>query len=263
MSNLEQPQPVNSELQNDQTNTSRRQPNLKVAVIAAIVVTVLVAGLFVILATRNGDRANSPGPIRVSGIPTTISTPLANLMALSPIPKTKARPFTLTDQSGHPISLASLKGRAVVLDFMDPHCTDICPIISQELIDAYKDLGTHASHVVFLAVNVNRFHTSVAAMKTFTDEHSLNTIPTWHFLTGSPALLKSIWANYGVSVFASSPTAEVIHSSIIFFIDATGRERYLANPTDLHTAGGKAYLPAEPLAEWGKGIAMVVDSLGR
>ena len=227
----------------------------------AIVVTALVAGLFVILANRNSGQSNSTGQIRASGLPASISTPLANLMALSPIPHTKAHDFTLTDQHGRSLSLTSFKGRAVVLDFMDPHCIDICPIVSQELIDAYNDLGTLSNRVVFLAVNVNRFHTSVAAVRTFTDEHSLSAIPSWHFLTGTPNMLKSIWANYGVTVVAPSPTADIVHSSFIFFINQRGQEQYLANPTDLHTASHKAYLPADSLTEWGRGIALVTKSI--
>lgn len=62
-------------------------------------------------------------------------------MQLSPVPVTRAPGFTLTDQDGQAMSLASLRGRAVVLEFMDPHCTDICPIVSREFIDAYRDLG--------------------------------------------------------------------------------------------------------------------------
>ena len=36
---------------------------------------------------------------------------------------------------------ANRRGHAVVLEFMDPHCTDVCPLVSAEFIDAYHDLG--------------------------------------------------------------------------------------------------------------------------
>jgi protein SCO1 len=45
---------------------------------------------------------------------------------------------------------------------MDPHCTDICPIVSAECTDAYRDLGRQAGQVVFAAVNVNQYHHAVA-----------------------------------------------------------------------------------------------------
>ena len=44
-------------------------------------------------------------------------------MALSPVPARAAPGFTLTDQDGHVLPLSALRGRVVVLEFMDPHCT--------------------------------------------------------------------------------------------------------------------------------------------
>jgi len=220
-------------------------------------VVLLVSALFAYFAIRYRDQHNPFLTIRASGIPANVSTPLANLMELAPVPNLSAPAFTLTDQNGQTLSLASFRGRAVVLEFMDPHCTDICPIASQEFVDAYHDLGAAASRVVFLAVNVNPYDIGVSAMATYSHEHQLNTVPSWHFLTGSVSTLHSVWNNYGIEVDATSPTADVLHTSTVFFIDAYGRERYIATPTDDHTAEGTAYLPAGPLASWGHGIALV------
>ncbi|HTZ24545.1 MAG TPA: redoxin domain-containing protein, partial [Streptosporangiaceae bacterium] len=41
--------------------------------------------------------------------------------------------FTLTSQDGHQVSLSSLRGKVVLLTFLDPVCTTDCPIIAQEL----------------------------------------------------------------------------------------------------------------------------------
>ena len=230
--------------------------------IVVLVVVIIIAGGFVVMTARHRlDTSNNL--IRPAGLPPTISTQLASVMALSPILRTAAPGIRLTDQRDRPVSLASFVGRAVVLVFMDPHCVDICPIVSQELIDANRDLETSSSHVVFIAVNVNKYQTSVAAVDTFSREHQLNSIKSWHFLTGAPHSLQSIWAAYGVTVLSPSPKDDVIHSSYIFFIDAQGRERYLANPTDLHTSSGRAYLPSSSLTQWGLGIALVVKSLLR
>ncbi|NNN01408.1 MAG: SCO family protein [Acidimicrobiaceae bacterium] len=221
--------------------------------------TVLAVGAIFLVA--NGPRSQTPQLIRVTGIPASVSTSLANLMALSTVPKKSAPAFALTDQRGHTISLKSFRGRPIVLEFMDPHCVDICPIISQEFIDAYHDLGSVGSRVVFMAINVNQYHAGVADVAAFSNEHRLNSIATWHFFTGPVSILRSIWRAYGITVEAPSPNADVIHSSFVFFIDAQGRERYFANPTDFHTASGAAYLPAGQLTSWGHGIALVARSL--
>jgi cytochrome oxidase Cu insertion factor (SCO1/SenC/PrrC family) len=234
--------------------------NIGVLALSGVIILTLIIGAFVFQEMRFRHTATN-ALIRPSGLPASISTSLANLMALSPIPNTAAHDFTLTDQRGVTTSLRSFRGRAVVLDFMDPHCVDICPIVSQELLDAHRNLGASANRVVFLAVNVNQFATSVGAVNAFSREHQLTSLPSWHFFTGSAAMLRSVWRAYGVAVNAPSPQADVVHSSLIFFIDAKGRERYLANPTDLRTATGKAYLPADSLASWGTGIALVLKSL--
>jgi cytochrome oxidase Cu insertion factor (SCO1/SenC/PrrC family) len=218
-----------------------------------------MAGLLTYLVVRHRD---SLAGIRPTGIPASISTSLADLMQLSPVPATPAPGFTLTDQHGHAMSLASFRGRAVVLEFMDPHCVDICPLVSQEFIDAYRDLGRSASRAVFIAVNVNPYHLGVADVAAYSREHQLAAIPSWHFFTGPLASLRSVWSAYNIEVQARGPAVDVIHTSAVFFVDPSGRERYVASPMAGYTASGKAYLPAGLLTEWGQGIAQVARTLG-
>src|SRR6516164_7367531 len=179
-------------------------------VAAVLLIGLNVYAVFAVISTRNETAGAN---LRVSGIPANISTSLANLMQLSPLPGVRAPGFTLTDQAGHTMSLASLRGRVVVLEFMDPHCTDICPIVSQEFIDAYRDLGRLASRVVFIAVNVNQYHLRVADVAAFSREQQLTRIPAWHFLTGPYPSLRTVWQAYDVAVQAPSPNADIVHTS--------------------------------------------------
>ena len=235
----------------------RRGPGLVViAAAVAVLIAAACAGYAVIRV-----RQHEASELRASGIPASVSTSLANLMQLSPIPVTSAPGFTLTDQGGQTVLLAGLKGRVVVLEFMDPHCTDICPIVSQEFLDAYRYLGTSAPRVVFLAVNVNRYHRGKADVAAFSSEQRLTQIPAWHFLTGSYPSLQAVWQAYQIQVDAPGPDADVIHSSQMYFIDPQGRERFLANPMVDHTASGSSYLPPNQLASWGQGIALVARQL--
>jgi cytochrome oxidase Cu insertion factor (SCO1/SenC/PrrC family) len=198
---------------------------------------------------------------RVSGLPADVPTSLANLMSLSPLPRDLAPGFTLTDQQGHRMTLSSLRGKVVVLQFMDPHCTDICPLVSQEFVDAYHDLGRRAGQVVFAAVNVNPYHTDVPSMAAYSRAHGLSTIPDWHFFTGPVPRLRSVWQGYHIAVNAPSPAADVQHTSAVYLIDQHGRERYLAMAEADHTKSGTAYLPADQLASWGHGLALLARDL--
>jgi cytochrome oxidase Cu insertion factor (SCO1/SenC/PrrC family) len=135
---------------------------------------------------------------------------------------------------------------------MDPHCTDICPIVSQEYVDAYRDLGALAGKVVFAAVNVNQYHAAVADMMAYSREQRLATIPSWHFLTGPVPALRKVWDGYEIAVEAPNPDADIVHTSAVYFIDPAGRERFVAAPMADHTSSGTAYLPADQISGWGQ-----------
>ena len=237
---------------------------LKIRLVLLSAALTLLVGAAVAIPAYLVARHDTPAAMqlpRVSGLPADMPTSLANLMSLSALPRTPAPGFTLTDQQGHRMTLASLRGKVVLLQFMDPHCTDICPLVSQEFVDAYHDLGGRASQVVFAAVNVNPYHTDVPAMAAYSRAHGLVTIPDWHFFTGPVPLLRSVWQGYHIAVDAPNPDADVQHTSAVYVIDQRGRERYLAMPVADHTKSGSAYLPADQLASWGHGLALLAQHL--
>ncbi|UOF89640.1 SCO family protein [Fodinisporobacter ferrooxydans] len=174
------------------------------------------------------------------------------LMALTRLnnPIVQAPDFKLTDQNGKTITLSSLRGKIVVLEFMDPECTDICPIVSQEIIKTNQLLGNKSSQVEFLAVNVNQYHESQKDIMGFSKEQGLNKLSNWHFLTGTTSELQSIWKAYGIEVI-SNPSGDVQHSAFMYFIDKGGTEVYLANPDN-----SKITIP-----EWSQGISYVTNKL--
>jgi cytochrome oxidase Cu insertion factor (SCO1/SenC/PrrC family) len=224
---------------------------------------IVLAGAAVITVVAVVHARSGPQPARPTGIPASVSDAQINLMGLSPVPVRPAPGFTLTDQDGRTLSMASLRGKVVVLEFMDPHCTDICPIVSQEYVDAYRDLGPLAGKVVFAAVNVNQYHAGVADMMAYSREQRLTAIPSWHFFTGPVPDLRKVWDGYEISVQAPSPDADIVHTSAVYFIDPAGRERFVAAPMADHTSSGASYLPAGQITTWGQGIAQVARTLAR
>jgi len=214
----------------------RRRMWITLSLVAVLLIGVNAYAAYVLVGQHN---ANAGANLRPSGIPGNISTSTANLMQLSPVPGVRAPGFRLTDQRGHTMTLASLRGKVVVLEFMDPHCTDICPIVSQEFVDAYARLGA------------------------FSTAHRLNTIPDWHFFTGPVPALRTTWRDYNIQVQAPSSHADIIHTSVVYFIDAKGTERFLASPMVDHMAGGTAYLPLAQISDWAGGIARLADDLAR
>ncbi|HET9970232.1 MAG TPA: SCO family protein [Streptosporangiaceae bacterium] len=239
-------------------NQPRR--NRSAVVLAAAAVLLISVSAAAVIAVRAHQRDSAAGQ-RLSGIAAGIPDQVVNLMGLAPVPARPAPGFTLTDQDGRAVPLSGLRGKVVVLEFMDPHCTDICPLVSQEFVDAYHDLGRSAPGVVFAAVNVNQYHNKVPDVLAYSRAHQLVTIPGWHFLTGTAAALQAVWRAYHVEVQAPSPDADIIHTSAVYFIGPDGAERYVADPIVDHASSGTAYLPAGQIAAWGRGIALVAKTL--
>lgn len=63
--------------------------------------------------------------------------------------------FTLTDGSGKPFALSSLKGKAVILLFGFTNCPDVCPTELLTYSDALKQLGDKAKGVAVVFVSVD------------------------------------------------------------------------------------------------------------
>lgn len=228
---------------------------------------ILVAVLVPVLISRSPGSQPSSSSLRVAGIPANVTTGLATLMGLQPAGEkpVSAPNFTLTDQHGKTVSLSSFRGHPVVLNFFDPRCVTICPIVAQEFIQAEHELARSDPGVVFVAVNVNRHALGVATVAAFTKEHGLTAIPTWHFLTGTLPALEHIWSEYGIDVATRVVHGRmtVEHTTIDYFIGPDGKERYIAAPNADYrsTPTHRAYLPSATYAAWARGIALVVRDM--
>jgi cytochrome oxidase Cu insertion factor (SCO1/SenC/PrrC family) len=229
------------------------------------VIGVLLLGLCASAAYELGVEHNDGvvAAIRPSGIPRNVPTGIANMMELSAIPGVRAPGFMLTDQRGHTVSLASLRGHVVVLGFMDTRCADMCPVLSREFVDAYHRLGAEASRVVFAAINVDPAYASARDAAVASAKHQLTTIPNWHFLTGPAPALRAAWHEYDLAVYAPNPVVGLVHSSTLFFIDRRGDERFLASPMVGFSLKENSHLPPAEIAAWAGGIARIAGDLVR
>jgi cytochrome oxidase Cu insertion factor (SCO1/SenC/PrrC family) len=133
-----------------------------------------------------------------------------------------AAPFTLTDQRGQSVSLPQLRGKVVLLTFLDPVCVSDCPLIAQEFKLAGKLLGASGRGVELVAVNLNPLYDQLDYIKAFDQQEGMTSVPNWLYLTGSPATLKKIYANYGVASETLPAGAMLGHSDVAFAIDKSG-----------------------------------------
>jgi len=133
--------------------------------------------------------------------------------------------FTLTDQSGRTVPLASLRGKVVAMTFLDPVCTSDCPIIAQELKQTDEMLAPVAGRVELVAVVANPVYRSTAVMRAFDRAEGLDHLRNWLYLTGTLHALERAWSDYSIQLAVEPGGAMVAHSDIAYVIDANGRTR--------------------------------------
>lgn len=154
--------------------------------------------------------------------------------------------FVLTDQNGKQVSLASLRGNLVLLTFLDPVCSDNCPLLANQLAAADRSTAALSGHVQIVAIDTNPLFHGMADVLTFSREHGMTGLSNWHFVSGSVAQLGAALRSYGISVTVPD-VGMVAHSQIVYFIDAKGREASSMNDSaeqDL-TTGYTALLVSE------------------
>jgi cytochrome oxidase Cu insertion factor (SCO1/SenC/PrrC family) len=132
--------------------------------------------------------------------------------------------FTLTDQDGRQVSLASLRGKVVLLTFLDPVCTSDCPLIAQEFRQADQVLGAKSRDVELVAIVANPLYHTVAYTRAFDSQERL-TMPNWLYLTGSLTQLQQAWRNYAVAAQILPAGGMIAHSDVAYVIDARGHTR--------------------------------------
>jgi protein SCO1/2 len=133
-----------------------------------------------------------------------------------------APPFELADHDGQPRSLASLRGKVVLLDFVWANCPGPCPILTGTHVRVQKILPPEArERVWFASVTLDPERDTPAALRQYATQRGAD-LATWSFLTGTPAQVEDVIRRYGVGT-ARLPNGEIQHVVVTFLIDAEGR----------------------------------------
>ena len=140
-----------------------------------------------------------------------------------------AKPFELTTADGRTVSLASLRGKTVLLTFLDPVCTSDCPLIAQQFRTANELLGSRSKQVELVAIAANPAYYSPGALRAFDRQEGMDQVPNWTFLTGSLPQLRKAWHDYFFSASLVPAGGMVLHSDVAYVIDPHGNVRYELN----------------------------------
>jgi cytochrome oxidase Cu insertion factor (SCO1/SenC/PrrC family) len=133
--------------------------------------------------------------------------------------------FSLTSEDGRAVSLASLRGKTVLLTFLDPVCTSDCPLIAQEFRQADAMLGARSTHVELVAIAANPVYHSARYARAFDRQEGLAALANWMFLSGPLPALRRAWHDYSFPVTMTPAGGMVAHGDVAYVIDAAGRVR--------------------------------------
>lgn len=164
--------------------------------------------------------------LAVHGLTTKTSSPSGRLsgyrgQAVWPAGARRAPDFALPDQSGRRTELASLRGRSVILAFMDSRCHEQCPLEGRALAAGLRQVPP-AARPILLVVSVDPWadtpRSARAAMRCWGLAGS-----DWHWLLAPPPRLARVWNAYRIEVRRSR--GDILHTDAIYLIDRRGFER--------------------------------------
>jgi protein SCO1/2 len=186
-----------------------------------------------------GCSAAAPAPTPAAPTPTNGTT-----LDLAVPAATAALP--LVDQAGHAVTLASLRGKTLVLvDFLSL-CQEVCPLTSATVRDVSDALdAAHLSgDVRVLEVTVDPERDTPTRLAAYQKLYGAKA--NWSLLTGTAADIAALWKSFGVGyektttiatpaprdwLSGASLTYDVAHQDVAIVIDPDGHERWLVDGT--------------------------------
>ena len=147
----------------------------------------------------------------------------ASLPEMGPAPA-----FALMSQEGKPVSLVGLRGKVVAVSFLYTACPDICPLLTQKLVEVQDALGEDfGKKIAFVSITVDPEHDTPEMLKDYAAAWEAKTAGG-SFLSGPPEAVRDVVRRYGVYV-AKTADGGIDHTLLTSIIDPRGvlRVQYL------------------------------------
>ncbi|MDZ7359660.1 MAG: SCO family protein [candidate division KSB1 bacterium] len=144
------------------------------------------------------------------------------------MPERPIADFKLPDQNGRLFKLSDHRGKVVLFFFGYTFCPDVCPLTLSTWKRVHDALGADTAKVKFVYVTVDPQRDTPEKLKTHLAVFSSDILG----LTGSPAALKEVYADFGVyiekvNIAASAAGYLMNHTTRMFVVDQTGVLRLL------------------------------------
>jgi protein SCO1/2 len=135
----------------------------------------------------------------------------------------------LTDQHGKRVSLASLKGKPVLVDFIYTSCPGECLVTTSRMAKVAERLGGElGSKVTLASITIDPEHDGPAQLLYYA-RHENADRGGWLFLTGTPSQIDRELANFHL-VRRRDSDGSVEHITQFFLLGPNGHERLIIDP---------------------------------
>ena len=128
--------------------------------------------------------------------------------------------FALRDETGRLVRAQELRGKAVVLTFLDTQCEETCPVIAGLVADGLALLpGSLTPSVAAVAISTDPAGDTRASRRTFLRRHGAD--GKLRYLSGPLATLKRVWKGFLILSSHESGDDEV-HSAPVRIYEPGG-----------------------------------------
>jgi len=139
---------------------------------------------------------------------------------------------SLIDQHGKTISLASLKGKPVLIDFIYTSCASTCPVLTAKIAAVARELGPAlGANVTIVSITLDPEHDSPAQLAAYAKSQTADN-NGWLFLTGKPADIDQVLAAFKLRRMRESD-GSIMHSVSAFLLGPDGHQIRQYNALDV------------------------------
>jgi protein SCO1/2 len=139
---------------------------------------------------------------------------------------------SLIDQHGAAVSLASLKGKPVLIDFIYASCASTCPMLTAKMAAVAHKLGPAlGADVTIVSISLDPEHDTPAELAKYANSHDADR-PGWIFLTGPPAKIDQVLALFNLRRTRESD-GSITHSIAAFLLGPDGHQIRQYNALDV------------------------------
>jgi len=142
---------------------------------------------------------------------------------------------SLIDQHGRAVSLASLRGKPVLIDFIYTSCASTCPVLTAKMVSVARELGPAlGANVTIVSITLDPEHDGPAQLASYAKSQGADDTG-WLFLTGKPAQIDQVLGLFKLRRMRESD-GSIMHSVSAFLLGPDGHQVRQYNALDVSAA---------------------------